>query len=147
MIFLKLLLMLAAAFALYWQIKIKKTFPTIITVGMVVGIIMVLMLPKTFQLTGFFIYMGFVLLALIYGFIVREKAKGARIVILLMSAGIFTYWLWILNHWHGNELLAALLTLIVGVVAIFSKVKLKNELGFLMLLATDAVVILLDRFL
>lgn len=147
MIFLKLLLVLAAAFALYWQIKIKKTFPTIITVGMVVGIIMVLMLPKTFQLTGFFIYMGFVLLALIYGFIVREKAKGARIVILLMSAGIFTYWLWILNHWHGNELLAALLTLIVGVVAIFSKVRLRNELGFLVLLASDAVVILLDRFL
>lgn len=147
MIFLKLLLVLAAAFALYWQIKIKKTFPTIITVGMVVGIIMVLMLPKTFQLTGFFIYMGFVLLALIYGLIVREKATGARIVILLMSAGIFTYWLWILNHWHGNELLAALLTLIVGVVAIFSKVKLKNELGFLMLLATDATVILLERFL
>lgn len=147
MIFLKLLLVLAAAFALYWQIKIKKTFPTIITIGMVVGIIMVLMLPKTFQLTGFFIYMGFVLLALIYGFIVREKAKGARIVILLMSAGIFTYWLWILNHWHGNELLAALLTLIVGVVAIFSKVRLRNELGFLVLLASDAVVILLDRFL
>lgn len=147
MIFLKLLLVLAAAFALYWQIKIKKTFPTIITVGMVVGIIMVLMLPKTFQLTGFFIYMGFVLLALIYGFIVREKAKGARIVILLMSAGIFTYWLWILNHWHGNELLAALLTLIVGVVAIFSKVRLRNELGFLVLLASDAVVILIERLL
>jgi hypothetical protein len=144
---LNLLLMLAAAFALYWQIKRKRVFPIIITVGMIVGMIIVLFLPGTLRLTGFFIYMGFVALAFFYGLTVKGTGIWARMVIILMSAGIFTYWLWVLNHWHGNEILAPLLTLIAGLAAIFSKVRVKNELGFLILLATDAVAILIEHLL
>ena len=147
LIILKVLLMLAAAFALYWQIKIKKILPVIITVGMITGIIMVLMLPNTSHLAGFLIYMGFVALAFIYGFAGSEKGIGARIVIILMSAGIFTYWLWVLNHWHGNELLAPVLTLIAGLAGIIGKVSLKNEFGFLLLMATDALVIIIEHLL
>jgi hypothetical protein len=147
MIFLKVLLILAAAFALYWQIKIKKVFPTIITVGMIAGMVMVLLLPDTIRSTGFFIYMGFVALAFIYGLTVKEKKIWPRIVISLMSAGIFTYWLWVFTHWHGNEILAPILTLIVGLAGIVSKVKLKNELGFLVLLAADAFAILIEHLL
>ena len=91
--------------------------------------------------------MSFVALAFIYGLTVKEKEIWSRIVLNLMSAGIFTYWLWALNHWHGNELLAPLLTLLAGLVGIVSKVKLKNELGFLILLATDAFAILIEHLL
>ena len=147
MIILKVILMLAAAFALCWQIRIKKIFPVIITVGMITGIIIVLMLPNTSHLAGILIYMAFVALAFTYGLAATDKRIGARIVVILMSAGIFTYWLWILNHWHGNELLAPVLTLIAGLAGIISKVKLKNELGFLLLMATDAFAIIIEHLL
>jgi len=147
MIILKVFLFSAAAFALYWHIKIKKVFPAIITVGMIAGMIMALVFPDTIRTTGFLIYMGFVALAFIYGLTVKEKGIWARIVIILMTAGIFTYWLWILNHWHGNEVLAPLLTLIAGLAGISGKVRLKNELGFLVLLAADAFVILIEHLL
>lgn len=147
MIILKVILLLAAAFALYWQIKIKKIFPAIITAGMIAGMITVLILPESIRVTGFFIYMGFVALAIVYGLTIKETGIWPRMVIILMSAGIFTYWLWVLNHWHGNELLAPLLTLIAGSAGIIGKVRLRNELGFLVLLATDAFAILVEHFL
>jgi len=68
-------------------------------------------------------------------------------VIGLMSASIFTYWLWVVNHWHGNELLAPVLALLVGLAAIISKAKLKNELGFLTILTADAILIIFEHLL
>ena len=146
MIFLKILLLLAAAFALYWQIKIRKVIPALITLGMIIGICMVLILPTTFQIPGLYVYMVFVASAIIYGLVARGLQTVTRLVIILMSAGIFTYWLWIINHWHGNEVLAPMLTLLVGLAGIIRKAKLKDELGFLILLATDAVAIILEHF-
>ena len=142
-----MILLLAGVFALYWQIKIKKVFPTIITVGMIVGMIIVLALPDTLRTTGFFIYMGFVAMASVYGFTVKDRGIWSRLVIILMSAGIFTYWLWVLNHLHGNEILAPILTLIAGLAGVVSRLKLKNELGFLVLLAADALVIIIEHVL
>jgi hypothetical protein len=64
-----------------------------------------------------------------------------------MSASIFVYWLWVLNHWHGNEMLAPILVLLVGLAGIISKANLKKELGFLTLLAVDAIAIIIEHFL
>lgn len=144
---LKILVGLAAIFALIWTIKMKKTFPTIITLGMIVGIALILFPSKTIQIPGFYVYMGFVALAFIYGLTVKEKKIGARIIIGLMSASIFAYWLWVLNHWHGNAVLAPIFVLLVGVVGIFSKAKLKNELGFLTILTVDAIAIIIENLM
>jgi len=146
MIFLKILLLLAAVFALYWQIKIRKIIPAMITLGMITGLVMVLILPTALQIPGLYVYMGFVSSAVIYGLVTRGLSTWARLVILLMSAGIFTYWLWIVNHWHGNEVLAPMVTLLAGMTGIIRNVKLKDEMGFLILLATDAVAILIEHF-
>lgn len=144
---LKILLILASAFALFWQIRMKKTFPLIITVGMIVGILMVLIPYEIMHVSGFYVYMGFVALAVIYGLTVQGMNIGSRIVILLMSASIFTYWLWVLNHWHGNEVLAPIFALIVGFTGIISRVKLKNELGFLIILGVDAIAIIIEHWM
>ena len=115
---LKIIMSLAAVFGLYWTIKTKKTFPSIITLGMIIGIVMVF-IPSNI-ITGLYIYNVFVVLAFIYGLIVKGKTPGARIVICLMAASIIAYWLWVLNHWHGNVLLFPIITLLVGVGAILS---------------------------
>jgi len=144
---LNIILGLAAAFAIFWTIKTKKAFPAIITLGMIVGIVLVFFTPVSIQTTGIYIYMGFVALAFLYALLEKEKTILARIIIGLMSVSIFAYWLWVLNHWHGNTLLAPILVLIVGVAGIVSKVKLKNEIGFLAILAADAIAILIENWM
>ncbi len=144
---LKILIGIGAVFALYLTIKTKKTFPTIITLGMIAGITLALFLPKTIQIYGFYIYMGFVSLAFIYGLTVKDKNIKERLTICLMSLSIFVYWLWVLNHWHGNAVLAPTFALLVATGGIISKVKLKNELGFMTLLLVDTIVILIENWM
>lgn len=142
---LKIIISLAAVFGIYWTIKTKKPFPSIITMGMIAGIVLVFFPTKT--ITGLYAYMGFVALAFIYGLVVKGKSIGERIIICLMAASIIAYWLWVLNHWHGNAILFPILTLLVGVVAIFSRANLKSELGFLVILFVDAIAILIENWM
>lgn len=143
----KILLGMAAAFALFRTIKTKKIFPAIITVGMIVGIVLAFFPSNTIRMPGFYVYMGFTALAFIYGLTAKEKKTGARIIISLMSASIFAYWLWVLNHWHGNTVLFPIFVLLVFVAGIAGKVKLKNELGFLIILAVDAIAIIIENWM
>ncbi len=144
---LQLLMGLAAAFGIFWTLKEKKIFPAVITMGMVAGIVLVFLLPSTTRTWGFYVYMCFAALAFFYGLTVREKSVWARVIISLMSVTIFAYWLWVLNHWHGNTVLFPIATLLTGLAAIFSKVKLKSELGFLVILAADAVALILEALM
>ena len=144
---LKLILLLSAAFGLFWTIKTKKVFPALITLGMIVGIIVTLFLSRTIPLYGFYIYMGFVAMSFVYGLTVISRKLWPGLVISLMSVFIFTYWLWVLNHWHGNELLLAYAVVLTSVVAIITKTKLRNELGFLVVLGADALAIILEHFM
>jgi hypothetical protein len=96
---------------------------------------------------GIYGYMGFVVLSIIYGLTLKEREIWPRLIIVLMSAFIFIYWLWVMNHWHGNEVLAPIAALIVGLAGILTKAKLKNELGFLIILAADAVAIIMEHLM
>ena len=143
---LKIFMGLATAFAIFWTIKTKKLFQAVISLGMIVGIVMTFP-QETIQTPVFYVYMGFVALAFVYGFIVKEKKIGERLIIILMSASIFAYWLWVLNHWHGNTVLFPIFTLVVAAAGFISKAKLKNELGFLIILAVDAIAILIENWM
>jgi hypothetical protein len=143
-LFYKILLLFAAAFAVYWIFKTKKLLPALISIGMIVAIVMVIFPSLALVIPGLYIYMGFVALAFIYGIVVKSKNFGERLIICLMSAGIFIYWLWALNHWHGNEMLAVIMVILTALIGLISKAKLKNEMGFLAILLTDAVAIILE---
>lgn len=143
-IFNKLLLGLAAAFAVYWIFKTKKLIPALISIGMIIAIVMVIFPSLALLVPGLYIYMGFVAIAFIYGLTAKSKNFGERTVICLMSASIFLHWLWVLNHWHGNVLLAPILVLLVALAGLIGKAKLNNELGFLAILLVDAVAIILE---
>lgn len=145
--FLKILLALAAAFALFWTLKVKKTCQAIITLGMIAGIILTFLQERTVKFPGIYVYLGFVVLAFIYGFTAKGKDLPARIIICLVSASIFTYWLWVLNHWHGNEMLAVILAVVAGGAGIITKAKLRNELGFLVILTADAIALIIEHLM
>jgi len=143
----RILLLLASAFAIYHTIRTKKAFPAVISLGMVAGILVALFTSRGLKLPGLYIYMVFLALALFYGIIVPDKKIRTRMVIMLMSSSIFVYWLWVLNHWHGNTLLMPMFTLLVGLIGIFNITKLKNEWGFLTILAVDAMAILIENWI
>ena len=143
-IFYKILLGLAAIFAIYWIFKTKKLIPALISLGMIVGIFMVIFPALSIVMPGFYIYLGFVVLAFIYGITTKSKSVGERIVICVMSASIFLYWLWVLNHWHGNEFLALVLVVLTALVGLISKAKLNDETGFLAIILVDAIARILE---
>lgn len=145
--FLKILLALAVAFALFWTLKVKKTYPAIITLGMIAGIILTLLQNRTVEFPGIYVYLGFVVLAFIYGVTAKEKDLLARIIICLVSASIFTYWLWVLNHWHGNEMLAVIPAVVAGETAISTKAKPRNEPGFLVIHTADAIALIIEHLM
>ena len=126
MILLKIMFVLAGAFALYWQIRIKQVMPLVITIGMVTGMLTVLVLPGVLQTSGFIIYLVSVAMVSIYSLTVKGKDTLVRIILVLISGGILAYWLWVLNHWHGNEILVLLLIPIAVLMRILGKVKLKG---------------------
>jgi hypothetical protein len=143
-LFYKILLGLATIFAVYWIFKTKKLLPALISLGMIAGIIMVIFPALSIVMPGFCVYLGFVALAFVYGIAAKSKSVGERIVICLMSASIFIYWLWVLNHWHGNEFLALVLIVLTALVGLFSKAKLKDETGFLAIILVDAIARILE---
>jgi hypothetical protein len=143
-IFYKLLLGLAAVFAVYWIFKTKKLIPALISLGMIVGICMVIFPALAWVVPGFYIYMGFVALAFIYGIAAKSKNIGERLVISLMSLPIFIYWLFALNQWHGNLIFAPIIVILTALIGLISKAKLKDETGFLAIILVDAIAIILE---
>ena len=144
---LKLILSLACAFAFYWSIKTKKIFPVLLTIGMIAGVLLALLLTATGMVYGIYVYLGFVVLCIVYGLTIKEMKLWPRVIIILMSVFIIVYWLWVLNHWHGNEAVAPIAALIIGLAGIVTKAKLKNELGFLVILAADALAIIAEHLM
>jgi hypothetical protein len=138
-------LILASLFAIYWIFRTRQLLPTIISVGMIMGFGVVMAPSGAIKTMGLFVYMGFVSLAFAYAFIAKGKNLRERVIIALMSASILVYWIWALNHWHGNTVILAFITLIVGIMGIIFKAKLRNELGFLVILAADAISIILEK--
>ena len=138
-----ILIITAAVFAVYWTFRIKKVVPMMINLGMVLGIA-ILMIPqlKLFE-TGLYIYLGFLVMAFFYGLADRNRSLIDRLVICLMSAGIFLFWLWTINSWTGNTIYMPVFVLLIALAGILTKTRLRSELGFLVIIAADAVGILL----
>jgi hypothetical protein len=144
---LSFIIAIGIAFALFWTFKNKQPFPSVITLGMIIGTMVLLMSAGPFKSWGLFIYMAFVALAFVYGIVVKNLTAPDRLIVCLMSLSIFAYWLWVLNHWHGFAPLAPMVTLIAAFVALFKKTELRNETGFLAFLSFDALAILVEQMM
>lgn len=139
-----ILIILSALFAIYWTFQIKKVVPMVINIGMVLGIAILIIPALNLFEPGLYIYLGFTVIAFFYGLADRNRALIDRLIICLMSAGIVLFWLWTINHWHGNTILMPAFVLLVALAGLLTKPKLRNELGFLVIIAADAIAILLN---
>lgn len=141
------ILLLASAIAVYLVIRNKNFLSVVITSGMISGILLIVFLSGIIGLSGYYIYLVFVALAFVYGLIYRKLNIVSRIIVCLMTAVIFAYWLWVLNHWHGNVVFFPMITIIAALAGILFRKKLKNEAGFLVLLSADAIAIISELFM
>lgn len=139
-----IIIALAALFAVYWTFRIKKLVPKVINIGMVLGVILVIIPALKLFTEGMYIYLGFVVVAFFYGLADKNRKLIERLVICLMTTGIFLFWMWHLNHWHGNTILLPVFVLIMALVGTLSKAKLRSEFGFLAIIAADAIALLLN---
>ena len=143
----RILIELAALFALFWSIKSQRPLPIIITIVMIAGIIFTLFPVKEIGIPGIYIYMASLVLVFIYAFTKKSISVVPRIMLLLMAACLFLFWLWVENHWHGNTNVFLALTLIALIVALFYRRSLKNEYGFMAIIGMDAFTLILEHLL
>lgn len=137
MIILKLILLTGSLAALVLTFRSNSLMTNLITLGMLVAVVLV-QFSETIK-TGLLVYLVFVFMALLYGVLVKERVLMARLVMILLPALMFAYWLWLLNHWHGNTALLPILALAAGGWGIVHREALKKEWGFLIILLVDAV--------
>lgn len=138
------IIVLAALFAVYWTFRIDNLIPKVVNIGMALGVILVIVTALQLFTVGMYIYLGFVVLAFFHGLADKKRKLIDRLVICLMTAGIFLFWLWHLNHWHGNTILLPVFVLIMAMIGALSKAKLRNEFGFLAVIVAHAIAILLN---
>lgn len=143
---LKIIISLAALFTIIWAAKIKKPLVSLISTGLVVGVALIVISEKLL-LPGFFIYMGFCILMVIYGLFLIKRKLPVRLLIILPPALMFLYWIWRLNHWHGNTLLVPIVVLCIIFIILIGKFKIRNEAGLLVLISVDALTAILEQLM
>lgn len=143
----KIIIFLGALFGMYWINKNTKGILSVITLVMILGILAVLMDTGDSITIGIYIYLVGTAMAFLYGCLGRGRAVWPCLVIALMSGGMGLYWIWMLNHWHGNSLIAPVLVLVVGVAALVTRARVRNELGILVILSADALAVLVEAIL
>ena len=143
----KLILLFGALLALALTIRTNSRLTNILVAGMVGSVILVQFPNEKLVTAGIILFMVMAAGVFAAGLAVNGKGLSARLIICLMAASQFTYWLWVLNHWHGNAALAPVLTLIVGMAAIPLRKRLRTEWGVLLVLLTDAADTMLEIIL
>lgn len=144
---LKILFLLALIFAIYWMVRVKNSYVTVLTSGLVLAGLLVLFAPGDFHEYGMHLYLISAAAVVVYGVFSKQKKPQQRLVISLAALATITHWVWVSNHWHGNTMLLAVLILLIGAYALIRRVRLRNELGILLIFMVDASAILLEAWL
>lgn len=144
---LKILFLLSLIFAIYWMIRVKDRYVFIMTSGLVLAGLLVLFAPGDLPDYGMHLYLISAAAVCVYGVFSKQKTLEQRLVISLAALATIIHWVWVSNHWHGNTMLIALLILLIGAYALIRRVRLRNELGILLIIMADASLILVEAWL
>ncbi len=140
----KIILIVAAIFGILYSIRRKDAFPIVISAGLSLGILIALAAPSIYRPLGFYCYMLFLVLSAIYALIKDGMVLRQRIFLIAISGFVFTYWLFAINHWHGNLWLFMIPPVLVFIWWLVCKVKIKYELGFVVIIVADALSVIFD---
>ena len=118
--------MLDVVLGLTESTRSRRVIPIVITIGMVLGISASLITSGTHRMTGFYIYLPFAVMVIIYGLFVKNLKAGSRVCICIMTIALVGGFLWIIKNWSGVDLALLLLIMSLALMA-FVEIKINNK--------------------
>jgi hypothetical protein len=140
----KIIIIAGTIFGVVYSVRKRETLPIVISAGMAMGVAIALLSSTIYRPIGFIAYMVSVLIAALYAFVGEGMVLRRRLFLLLISASVFTYWLFAVNHWHGNIWLFMTIPVLVFIWWLVCKVRISNELGFVVIMVADALAVVFE---
>ncbi|RLD36220.1 MAG: hypothetical protein DRI74_09485 [Bacteroidetes bacterium] len=135
-----IILGLASLWGLYWIARNKHIFSSLVTIGLIVGIVLAYLKLNGSIIIGLSVFLISATIALLYTLFYKKFSPTKRVVITLIILPTIVYWIFLINHlagaawlWYGLFLPFA--GLIYGLMR---PVNLKNEWGFIIILLAEA---------
>jgi hypothetical protein len=145
--FLTILLLASTIIGIVLSIKTERITSILLTLGLVAGLLLALFPVKELEIPGVYFYMLSLIAVFIYGFTRRGMSIIPRLILLLLPASMFIFWLWTENHWHGNTHFLLGLTVLLSFLGLFYKRDLRREWGLLLIIFMDAVTLIIENLL
>ena len=142
----KIIIIAGTIFGLLYSIGRRDSLPIIISSGMAMGVAIALFASTIYRPIGFIAYMVSVLIAALYAIVTDGLEIRQRILIILVCASVFTYWLFAINHWHGNLWLFMLVPILILIWWLVYKVPIRKELGFIIIMLADALAVVFEHW-
>ena len=140
----KVLMAIVGLLGLYSLFTVREYFARVILAVMVLAIGLTFLGDRAIE-SGFWLYCVSLVLVMVYALLKRGLGTNKRILILLMAVPVFLTKLFMINHWPYVSTLAlcCIITLVCFIACIAKVRNYKNEVGFLTIIAADAIVNLL----
>jgi len=139
----KILIGLAALFGVFQFFRTADIFARTILGGQIVAIGLTFVPNKIIVTIGFLLFMLTLILAVIYGVKKRDFTIRKRILIIVPSAFLFIRFYLAIQHHPGVGLFSLLMVIPIAAYIIAMTTgfkKYRNELGFLTIIAVDAII-------
>lgn len=136
-----IIISIACVFGIFQLFRITNTYATIITSSLILGVLIALLPSQLPTTIGFYLFVLTILASAIYVLAQKMDAitKGLMLIVILP---VLVNFLFRIQHWPFLYRMS--IFMIVPITAylllIFRKTSIKNELGFLTIIAAEAVI-------
>jgi len=143
----KTIIALAGLFGLFQLFKTTNNFARLILLGQIIAIAFTFVPNDTITIAGLILFMVTQLAVIIYGLAVKDLTTKKRLTIIVMAAFVLVANFFMLQHYkYANEIGSSMLIPIGAylLALVFNFKNYKNEIGFLTIIAVDAVIKLME---
>jgi hypothetical protein len=132
----------AALLGIYGLFISTDYYARLITVLMLISVVMTFLPVPAVKTGGFALYAIALVLAVVYALLKRGFSNAKRALILAMIIPAFTAIIFQLNGWPGVSLLYgfSIITILSFAAICLRQRDYRNELGFLVIIAADALI-------
>lgn len=137
----KLLILIAALFGFSKVFKNINSYSKAITLILAISILATLLPNELIKSIGYFIFEFALLISIIYVILLKSDRKS-KILMLLISVPVFISFTFKMMVWpFGYEIIHLMfIPIIAYIMLLYRKINIKNEIGFLTIIATDALI-------
>lgn len=137
----QIIISLAALFGLIQLNRMSNSFAKVIVIAQGLAILISLITTTLTKTIGFYLF-GLMLLVSIFYVLIEKKEFTQKVLMLLIAIPVFISFVFKIFHWPFASVfsLMMLIPIISYLILITRKVNIKNEIGFLTIILTEAVI-------